>query len=271
MLVADVAQAPQIALGRQQHAGGASDRLDDHCRDGRGIVQRDESLQVVGQFRAVLRHPAREGVARQVMGVADMVGAGQQRPEALAVADNAADRDAAEVDAVVAALAADQPGSRSVAAGTVVADRHLECRLDGFGARIGEEDLVESVGGELYESFRQLEGLRVPHVEGRREIHFGGLLCNRLHDARPGVAGVDAPQPGDAVEDLAALGRPVVHARGLGKHPRVLLELPVGRERHPERVHRRLHRGGGRCGLRRHRGGIVFVHGFAPWMGECPG
>jgi hypothetical protein len=37
-----------------------------------------------------------------------MVDAGQQRAEELAVVDDAADRNAAEADAVIAALAADQ-------------------------------------------------------------------------------------------------------------------------------------------------------------------
>jgi len=48
------------------------------------------------------------------------------------------------------------------------------------------------------------------------------------------VAGVDAPQPRRAVDDLAALRRPVVHALGLGEQTRILLELPVRRERHEE-------------------------------------
>jgi hypothetical protein len=42
------------------------------------------------------------------MGVRHVVDAGQQRAEHLAVGDDAAHRDAAEIDAVIAALAADQ-------------------------------------------------------------------------------------------------------------------------------------------------------------------
>ena len=48
------------------------------------------------------------------MGVADVVDAGQQRAELLAVGDDAADRDAAEIDAVIAALAADQAEARAL-------------------------------------------------------------------------------------------------------------------------------------------------------------
>ena len=75
-------------------------------------MQRDEPLQLVGELGAVLRLAAREGVAREVVGVADVVDAGEQRAEHLAVGDDAADRDAAEIDAVIAALAADQAEAR---------------------------------------------------------------------------------------------------------------------------------------------------------------
>ena len=44
----------QIALGRDQHAGRAGHRLDDHRRDGRGVVQRDDALELVGELGAVL-------------------------------------------------------------------------------------------------------------------------------------------------------------------------------------------------------------------------
>ena len=57
VLVADRPQALQVALGRRQHAGRARHRLDDHRRDGRGIVQRDDALQVVGEMGAHSRSP----------------------------------------------------------------------------------------------------------------------------------------------------------------------------------------------------------------------
>ena len=45
-----------------------------------------------------------------------MIDAGEQRAEEFPVIDDAADRNAAEADAVIAALAADQTGARAVAA-----------------------------------------------------------------------------------------------------------------------------------------------------------
>ena len=105
----------QIALRRDQHAGRAGHRLDDDGGDGRGVVQRDDALQLVGELRAMLRLAAREGVLGRQVRVRHVVDAGQQRAEHLAVGDDAADRDAAEIDAVIAALAADQAEARAVA------------------------------------------------------------------------------------------------------------------------------------------------------------
>jgi hypothetical protein len=51
----------------------------------------------------------------------------------------------------------------------------------------------------------QFEGLGVAHLEGGREVQFGRLLLDGLHDARPVVAGVHAPQAGHGVQHLAAL------------------------------------------------------------------
>jgi len=264
VLVADRAQALEIALGRQQHAGRAGHRLDDHRRDGRRVMQRHESLQIVGQFGAMLGHAARVRIARQVMRMSQVVDAAQRGAEHLAVADDAAHRDAAEVDAVVTALPPDQPRARAFAARPVVGDGHLQRRVHRLRSGIGEEHLVQARRRELNEPLGQLEGLRVRHVEGRCVVEFGGLVGNRLHDLGTRVAGVHAPQPGDAVEDLAAFRRPEVHVLGAREQARRLLELPVRRERHPVRVHgvgvrRAL------FGNRQHGGIDGLVHGEGSW------
>ena len=79
-------------------------------------MQRDDALQVVGEVRAPFRLALRERLLLAVVGVRQMVDAGQQRAEQLAVVDDAADRDAAEADAVIAALAADEAGAAALAA-----------------------------------------------------------------------------------------------------------------------------------------------------------
>ena len=62
------------------------------------------------------------------MGVANVIDARQQRgAEYLAVARNTAHRHAAEVDPVVAPLAADEAGALPLAAGAVIGQGDLEC------------------------------------------------------------------------------------------------------------------------------------------------
>ena len=144
VLGADRGEALQIALGRDQHAGRAGHRLDDDGGDGRGVVQRHETLEIVGKLGAMLGLAAAEGVAGEIVGVAKMVDAGEQRAEHLAVVGDAADRGAAEIDAVIAALAADQARLRRVALRPVIGERDLERGLDRLRARVGEEHMVEA-------------------------------------------------------------------------------------------------------------------------------
>ena len=128
--VANLAQALQIALGRDQHAGGTSHRLDDDSGNRRGVVQFYHPLQIVGKFSAVFRHPAGKRVALDIMGVANVVGAGKHCAEHFAVGADAAHRDAAEIGAVIAALAPDQPGSGTLTAHPVIGQRHFQGGVD---------------------------------------------------------------------------------------------------------------------------------------------
>src|SRR5690606_33042362 len=155
--------------------------------------------------------------------MADVVDAGDARAEGLPVRPDAAHRHAAEVDAVVAALAADQPEALALAAGTVVGKRDLEGRIGRLGAGIGEEDARVALGRNLRKPLGELKGDRVAHLERGREVELRRLLADRLDDPRPAVAGVDAPEAGLTIEDLAALRGPVVHPLGTREQARRLL------------------------------------------------
>ena len=190
VLVADRAQPLQIALGRRQHAGRARHRLDDHGGDGRGVVQRDDALELVGEMRAPFRLALGEGLLLAVVGRRQMVDAGEQRAEELAVVDDAADRDAAEADAVIAALAPDQARARALAAHVVIGERDLERGVDRLRAGIAEEHVVEIARRQRRDAARELERLGMGELEGRRVVELGRLRLDRGDDRVAVVAGV---------------------------------------------------------------------------------
>ena len=196
-------------------------------------MQRDDALEIVGEVRAPFRLALAEGLLLAVVGVRQMIDAGEQRAEEFSVGDDAADRDAAEADAVIAALAPDQARARAFAAHVVIGERDLERGIDRLRARIAEEDVVEIAGRERGHAARQLERLRVRELERRRIVELGRLGADRGDDRIAIVSGIGAPQPGGAVEHGAAVGRVVVHVLGAGDQPRRGLERAVRRERDP--------------------------------------
>ena len=166
----------------------------------------------------------------------DVVDARQMGRERAAVRHHAADRHAAEADAVIAALAADQARPRPLSDGALVGERDLQRGVDRLGARIGEEDAVEPLRRDLGEPLGEIERQRMAHVERGREVEVRQAALDGGGDLAAAVAGIDAPEAGRAVDHLAAVDGGVVHALGGSEQPRRFLELPVGRERHPERI-----------------------------------
>ena len=226
----------EIALRRRQHAGRARHRLDDDGGDGRGIMQRDQAVEIVGEMRAPFGLALGEGLLLAIVGVRQMIDAAQRGAEHLAVRHDPAHRNAAEADAVIAALAPDQAHARGLAAHVVVGERDLERGVDRLRARIAEEHVIEIAGRERRDAARELERLRVRELERRRIIEFGGLLLDRLDDRGAVVAGIAAPHAGRAVEHGFAVDRVVMHVLGAHDQARRLLERAVRRERHPERL-----------------------------------
>ena len=234
VLVADFTKPLQISLRRDQHSGRTGHRLDDHGGDCGGIVKHGNTFQLVGKLGPVFRLAAGEGVAREVVRVRHMVDTRQQCAEHLAVGNDAADRNAAEIHPVIAALATDQPCAAALAAHPMIGNRHLQRGLDRLRSGIGIEAVIHAVRRQVDQPVRQFERLRMPHLEGRRIIKLRHLVLHGLNDLRPRMTRIHAPQACRAVKDLAAVGGRVVHVPGADHHARVRLELPVRGERHPE-------------------------------------
>ena len=233
MLFGDLAQPLEIALGRRQTTGRTCHRLDDDGGDGRGIVQTDQPLEFVGEMAAPLRLASTESLLGAVVGRGQVIDASQHVAEHLAVGDHAADRDAAEADAVVAAFAPDETGTTALAAAAVVGQRHLQRGIDRLAARVGIEHVVEVARCHQGELRRQLELLWMAVLEWRCEVERGGSFLNRLDDRLAGMAGVDAEQSGRPVDYLAPVGRQIVHVLGAGEQAWTLLERTVRGEWKP--------------------------------------
>ncbi len=184
----------------------------------------------------MLWHALGEGVARKIMGVGQMIDPGQQGAEEFAVIDDATDRDSAEADPVIAALAPDQAGAGAFAAHPVIGDGDFQRGIHRLRPGIAEKDAVQIVRQHVLQAGRQLECRRVAHLERGRIIHLGHLGLDRLDDLRATVTGIDAPQARRTVQHLPPLRRRVPHILGADEQARIGLELPVGGKRHPERA-----------------------------------
>ncbi len=83
-------------------------------------MQRHQPFQCVGQVGAVFGLALGKQVAGDAMGVGQVVDTGQKGAEGHAVAHDAADRNAAEADAMIGAFTADQARLRPLSAGALV-------------------------------------------------------------------------------------------------------------------------------------------------------
>jgi hypothetical protein len=98
-------------------------------------VQGNQPLEFIGQMRTPGRLPARESRFGNVERVRQVIGARHQvGSERLAVGGNAADRNAAESHAVVAAFTADEAHALRLSARTVITERDLQRRIDRLGS-----------------------------------------------------------------------------------------------------------------------------------------
>ena len=164
------------------------------------------TLEIVREMRAPLRLAFRERLLLAIVGVRQMIDARHHRAEGFAVVGEAADRHAAEADAVIAALAADEARALALPLGDPIGQRDLQRGVGRFRTGIAEEHVVEIGRRERGDTAGQFEGARMAELEGRREIELGRLGLDRLHDRIAVVAGIGAPEAGGGVEDRPAVG-----------------------------------------------------------------
>ena len=109
-------------------------------------MQVDQTLHFVGEMGAIFRLALGEGLLFAIVGVGQVIDAGQERAEHLAVVDDAAHSRAAEADAMIAALPADQAGARALALGLMVGQRDLERGVGGLRSGIQKKTWSRPLG-----------------------------------------------------------------------------------------------------------------------------
>src|SRR5690242_9001084 len=141
-------------------------------------MQRDDTLEIVGKVGAPFGLALAERLVLATVGCGQVIDTGQQRPKEFAIIDNAAHRNAAEAYAMIAAFAADEARARALAADIVERKRNLERRVDGLGAGIAEEHVIEIAGCKHGDPACQLEGFRMRKLKSRRIVERFRLGAN---------------------------------------------------------------------------------------------
>ena len=163
-----------------------------------------------------------------------MINTTQHLAKCFAVARNTTHRNAAKVHTMIAALTPDQAGALAVAACTVIGKGDFKGGLNRFRTRVGVEHMIKVPRHDLSQTIGKLKRLGVTHLESWRIIQLVHLRLDRFDNFRTFVTSVAAPKTRRPIQDLAVVIGCVIHAFGRDQHTRGLLELAVGRKRHPE-------------------------------------
>ena len=236
VLVADLAQSLQVSRRRRNDAGRSRHGFDDNRGDIAAVVQQAKPGEVFRQLDTVLRQTAGERIAFYIERMAQMIDTGKQyRTEHLAIRHDAANRHAAEVHTVIALLAPDEPCTVAFAARAVIADGDLQCGVDRLGAGVRKEAVVDALRRHRGDALGEFQCLVIRYLERHAVVQRGHLLLHGFDDLRVAVAEPGRPQPRKrVVQARTVVGRVPVSTRARDD-TWLLVEVAVGRKRHPIR------------------------------------
>ena len=207
--VAEVADAGEVAVRRDEDAGRAGDRLEDEGRDRARALERDDLLEVLERALALLLDRCR---TRTATGRRTARRSARPRSAPPSLAQR---RGSPVIWIAVAGVAVVAAVGREHLVPAGVQARHAHGVLDRVGAAVGEEHLVE-VGGRALDDQPGALGALVVRVLRRDGREPAGLLLDRRDDLRVLVADVDVDQLRGEVEVAVAVVVPDVAALGAG-------------------------------------------------------
>ena len=201
-------------------------------------MQSTQTLEIIGKVSTPCWLPLAVGHLSQVVCMRNVIHTRDQCARVgFAVCKDAANRDATEADAAIAALATDQTCTLTFTACTVVGECHFESCVNGLGARVREEDTIKTSRHHLSNFFRCFKGEWVTHLEWRRVVELHHLLVYSFSNFVTAVTSVYAPEPGTCIEYFLAISRCEVHAFCAFQNARCSFKLLVASKRHPEIGH----------------------------------
>jgi hypothetical protein len=115
----------------------------------------------------------------------------------------------------------------------MIGARDLERGVDRLGSRVGEEDRIDAVGQDIGQPLGSGDRIGISHLERGRIVEREKLPRDRVGDLLAAVPGVDAPEPRDRIEYLAAGGVAIEDSFGFSEDSGRRGESAVRGEGHP--------------------------------------
>ena len=233
VLVANLAQALEVAGRRHIHANGTGNRLNETRGYAVAAMHGDDPFQIVCQVCTMLRL-AQLIALIFLPGMTHMTDVGQPaRRECLTVAHHPGQRHATEIYPVICPFAGHKTRALGLAASTVIRQGDFHRAVHRLGAGVGEKHFVQAFRQQFAQAFGQFKGQRRSALKMRGEVQGQQLFANGFGDLAAAMAGGTAEQPRAAIEQRATFAIPVVHTLGADKQLRGPLELAVIGKRQP--------------------------------------
>ena len=159
----------------------------------------DESFKVIGELRPLRWESARKTIAFEAVGTSDVRSARQQQSKGLPIFDQASDAQTAKAHAVISKLSPDESLPRAFSTDTLIRQCYFQGSVHRFGARIGEEHVIQRVRDVFGQALCIVEYQWMPTIEVVSKIELFELSGDGFINVCSIVSRVHAPKSGTAI------------------------------------------------------------------------